>query len=144
MTIILFLRILLFFNEFKPKKCGYSKLSQGDWPLSHSIPILSYVAPLWLYHPIHWDQSSINIWQYYYFNVFYCCLMNLSLRSIEIGNYPQGDWTLFHPIPVLSYVVPLCLYYPIHWDQCATNSWQYYYFNVFYWFWLNLSQKLSK
>ena len=99
-NIIIIFTYFIVFNEFKSKKCGYSKLSQGDWPLSHSIPILSYVVPLWLYHPIHWDQSSINIWQYYYFNVFYCCLMNLSQKSIEIASCSRGDWPLSHPISV--------------------------------------------
>ena len=38
--------------------------------------------------------------------------MNLSQQSTEIANCPQGFCPFFHPNPVLSYVVTLCLHYP--------------------------------
>ena len=128
LTILLF---YLYFSgfELKPKSMEMANCPQGDWPLSHPIPVLSYMVPLCLYHHTHWDQSATNSWQYYYFNIFYWFWMNLSQNSIKIANIPQGDWPLSHPIPVVSYVVPLCRNYPIHWDQSAINSWKYYYFN---------------
>ena len=127
------------------KKYQNYKLSPGRLATFQPIPLLSYAVPLFLYYLIHWDQSAtISLNYNTIILTFLLIMIEFKPKIIEIANCPQGDWPLSHTIPVLSYVAPLYLHYPIHWDQKAKNSWKYYYFDVFYWFWMSLSHRLSK